>query len=216
MKTVAHLPLPLAKDTAEPLDLASFVSPSQWLQLSPAIRRRFAANHADACYHGTLALRRSGMGRWFAWASQRFGGPLLNVDEDSVPAQVRVFCNAQGGVVWERHLCLPGDRDSSVVRSTKMRGPQGGLQERTSSGLSMDLDVAVEEGALVFYSRRYFLALGPFCCPIPAWLTPGRCRVEHRDEGRGTFRFTLEMVHPFWGCTFFQTGVFTDPEESLS
>jgi len=39
------------------------------------------------------------------------------------------------------------------------------------------------------------------------------CRVEHRDEGAGRFRFTMAMVHPWWGLTIHQTGVFNDPKE---
>jgi hypothetical protein len=48
---------------------------------------------------------------------------------------------------------------------------------------------------------------------VPQLLTPGTCRVEHRDEGPGHFRFTLSMRHPVWGTTFHQTGVFADPKE---
>jgi len=33
----------------------------------------------------------------------------------------------------------------------------------------------------------------------------------HTDLGSGLFRFTLSMVHPLWGETFHQTGVFADP-----
>jgi hypothetical protein len=47
--------------------------------------------------------------------------------------------------------------------------------------------------------------------PVPAWLTPGVCRVTHTDLGHGFFRFTLAMVHPLWGETFHQSGVFADP-----
>jgi len=47
---------------------------------------------------------------------------------------------------------------------------------------------------------------------VPAWLTPGVCRVTHTDLGQGFFRFTLSMVHPLWGETFHQTGVFADPD----
>ena len=68
-----------------------------------------------------------------------------------------------------------------------------------TGGLSMALEVCVEQGALVFYSRHYFWLLGRWRLPVPALLTPGVCRVEHRDEGPGCFRFTLEMTHPLWG-----------------
>ena len=46
--------------------------------------------------------------------------------------------------------------------------------------------------------------------------TPGTCRVSHRDLGDGRFRFTLSMVHPLWGRTFHQTGVFADATEASS
>ncbi|NUT15117.1 MAG: DUF4166 domain-containing protein, partial [Cupriavidus sp.] len=46
--------------------------------------------------------------------------------------------------------------------------------------------------------------------------SPGQCRVEHRDLGGGHFRFSLCMVHPLWGETFHQSGVFTDPDEQGS
>ena len=42
-------------------------------------------------------------------------------------------------------------------------------------------------------------------------LTPGTCRVTHTDLGDGLFRFDLDMVHPLWGHTFHQSGVFVDP-----
>ena len=78
----------------------------------------------------------------------------------------------------------------------------------------MHLEVSVEDGALVFTSRGYFLLIGNVRIPVPAWLTPGTCRVEHRDVATGQFRFTLDMQHPLWGHTFHQTGVFNDPLES--
>jgi hypothetical protein len=67
---------------------------------------------------------------------------------------------------------------------------------------------------MVFTSRGFFLAVGRWRVPIPALLTPGRCRVEHRAIDAARFRFTLSMVHPLWGTTFRQTGVFTDSLEA--
>jgi hypothetical protein len=46
---------------------------------------------------------------------------------------------------------------------------------------------------------------------VPALLTPGTGRVTHTDLGDGLFRFDLDMVHPLWGHTFHQSGVFADP-----
>ena len=80
----------------------------------------------------------------------------------------------------------------------------------------MELEVLEEDGVLVFRSVRYFLVLGAWRVNVPAWLSPGTCRVEHRDLGAGTFRFSLSMVHPRWGRTFHQTGVFADPQEDFA
>ena len=198
------------------LDLAALVGPAGWHRLPPAVQRRFAAAHADTAYCGALDLHCSALGRCFAAFSAVFGGPLTPLRNAGVAAEVRVYGNGRGGVVWERRLHATSSAGVRVVRSTKELGSGGGLVERTDGGLAMALDVFEEDGALVFESRRYFLALGGLRLPIPRWLTPGTCRVEHRDLGGGRFRFSLSMVHPWWGRTFHQSGVFADPKEDLS
>jgi hypothetical protein len=195
---------------AVPLDLATLVGTQAWSRLPPAVRRRFTQGHADTTYEGSLDLSCSLLGRCFAAASLLLGGPLTGIDRASVPASVRTYADGAGGVVWERHLGRHSG--ARVVRSTKL-ADRGSLIERTDGGLAMELEVFEEEGALVFRSRRYFLALGGWRIAIPALLSPGVCRVEHRDLGQGHFRFSLSMVHPLWGRTFQQTGVFTDPQE---
>lgn len=193
------------------LDLSALLGAAAWHSLSPAIRRRFAAGHADASYAGDMALHCSPVGRVFAWLGQLLGSPLAGSRAGAVPTQVRVSGDGQGGVVWTRQLGEADRPGSQCVRSTKRLGPEGSLEECTEGGLSMDLQVCVEDGALVFYSRRYFYLLKGWRLPVPALFTPGVCRVAHRDEGEGRFRFTLDMVHPLWGHTFHQTGVFADP-----
>ncbi|WP_026431313.1 DUF4166 domain-containing protein [Paracidovorax oryzae] len=214
MDIAAPHPSDTAPRPAAALDLSALLGPAGWARLAPAIRRRFAAGHAATVYEGVMDLQCSPAGRCFAWLAACLRSPLSPLRRSGVPVQVRVYGDGQGGVVWERHLRIPGRR-VHVVRSTKSVGTGGGLQERTDGGLSMALDVREESGALVFSSRRYFLAVGPLRIPIPSVLTPGTCRVEHRDLGAGLFVFTLEMHHPLWGCTFRQTGVFADPGELL-
>lgn len=199
-----------------PLDIAAIVGPAAWQRLPPAVRRRFAAAHDDTVYDGALDLECSALGRCFALLARLFGGPLTCARLRAAPARVRVHGDGRGGVVWERQLGLASRGKPRIVRSTKLEGPRGTLIERTDGGLSMELDVFEQGGALVFRSRRYFLSVGGWRIPVPALLTPGVCRVEHRDEGRGCFRFTLEMVHPWWGRTLHQTGLFTDPQELTS
>lgn len=213
MELATRSPALAPRTAAEPLDLAALVGPEAWARLPQAVQRRFAAAHHDTTYRGSLDLHCSAVGRFFAAFSAVFGGPLTTLRADGVPAEVRVHGNDRGGVVWERRLHAA---DLRIVRSTKEAGRGGGLVERTDGGLAMDLEVFEEDGALVFRSHRYFLALGRVRLTIPTWMTPGTCRVEHRDLGAGQFRFTLSMVHPWWGRTFEQTGVFADAHEELA
>ena len=196
---------------SRPLDIAALIDAADWQQLSPAIRRRFAAAHHDTVYAGAMDFRASLAGRCFAAAARLFGGPLIAHCARNVPVTVRVRDDGQGGVVWERALALPGAA-ARVLRSVKQLDDDGALQECVRGGLSMRLRVTQEQGALVFTSTAYFVRLGRWRCSVPDWLAPGVCRVEHRDEGPGRFRFTLSMTHRWWGQTFHQTGVFADPE----
>ncbi len=198
-----------APDAPHPLDLAAFVGEGGWQRLPAAVQRRFAAAHHNTAYTGELTLHCSRTGRLFAWVSRLLGGPLTTA-HGQVPARVCVYGDGQGAVVWERHLALAG-RDR-VVRSRKLAADNV-LVERTDGGLSMELDVFEADGALVFRSRRYFFDIAGRQLPIPTAFTPGTCRVEHRDLGAGRFSFELSMVHPWWGTTFRQSGVFHDPKE---
>jgi hypothetical protein len=214
MDTTARIASREVAALAAPLDIAAIVGPAAWSRLPQAVRRRFDCAHHDSSYTGSLDLTCSRVGRCFALLTGIFGGPLTGVRSNAVPACVRVYGNGRGGVVWERHL--NATTGSRVVRSTKLKGDEHTLIERTDGGLSMELDVFEESGALVFRSRRYFLAWGAWRLPIPMLLTPGVCRVEHRDQGDGRFIFTLTMIHPWWGKTFQQSGSFADPKEDFA
>ena len=192
-----------------PLDIASLVHPSDWDRLPPSLRRRFQAGHGPACYRGGLHCSASAVGAVFAWLARAFGAPLPQAQATQAPVTVTVQPTA-AGVVWSRQL-----GPAHAIRSIKSAGPGGTVLERTDGGLGMVLVLSVEDGALVFTSRSFFLAVGPWRVPIPALLTPGRCRVAHQALDDTRFRFTLTMVHPLWGTTFRQTGVFTDSTDTL-
>jgi hypothetical protein len=202
--------------TPAPLDLAAQVGAEGWARLPAAVQRRFAAAHADTVYRGHMDLACSRVGRVVALLSAVFGGPLTGRNAQQVPTTVQVRGNGRGGVVWERRFQRDADDGGAapdrIVRSTKEIDSDGvTLRERTEGGLSMALRVFEDDGALVFESQRYFFAFGRWHLPVPALLSPGVCRVSHRDLGAGRFRFTLTMTHPRWGQTFRQTGVFADP-----
>ena len=205
------LPAPAAPRS---LDLAALVGAAGWARLPAAVRRRFGVDHGATTYVGRMELRCSPVGRVFAALSRLFASPLSGVTSAAVPTSVRVFDDGRGGMVWERGFHTAGTDAPHVVRSIKQRGRDGGLLERTDGGLSMALDVFEERGALVFESRRFALMIGRLRLPVPALLTPGTCRVAHTDLGEGLFRFDLDMVHPLWGHTFHQSGVFVDPADA--
>jgi hypothetical protein len=48
----------------------------------------------------------------------------------------------------------------------------------------------------------------PIKIPLPSFLSPGITHVEHADESRGWFRFTMTVTHPLFGEVFYQTGRF--------
>lgn len=194
-------------------DFPRLVGPAGWLRLHRDIRRRFEAGHAHrpVIYRGSMRLERSTVGIVLAAVARLVGGPLPVRAAEDVPTEVRVYSDGEGGVIWERWLRFARGR-ASCVRSTKRSGPGETLLECVDGGLGMVLTVFEEQGALVFESRSYFLHVAGLRLPIPTFVTPGRCRVTHSAAGRDMFRFTMEMVHPLWGCTFHQTGLFKDPE----
>jgi hypothetical protein len=207
---------PTSATAPAPLDLAALVGAVGWSRLPAAVQRRFAAAHADTVYRGHMDLACSRLGRVVALLSGVLGGPLTGRNALQVPTTVNVRGNGRGGVVWERRFQRDANGSAEperIVRSTKELDTDGvTLRERTDGGLSMALRVFEDDGTLVFESQRYFFALGRWRLPVPALLSPGVCRVSHRDLGAGRFRFTLTMTHPLWGQTFHQTGVFADPE----
>lgn len=193
-----------------PLDLAALLGAEAWQRLPSAVRRRFAAGHPDTRYRGRMSLRCSPLGRLLAGLAWPLKSPLVPHNLDDVAAEVQVRDDGRGGVVWTRRL------GAQTVCSVKSAHPDGGVLERTRGGLAMALDVFEDDGALVFQSRHYAWCWGPFSLRLPDALSPGTCRVEHRDLGQGRFRFTLSMTHPRWGETFHQSGVFADPEGAHS
>lgn len=200
------------------LDLPALAGAAAWARLPAAVQRRFGTAHADVSYHGHMDLRCSLIGHVYAALTRAWGGPLTHINTTALPATVNVSHNGRGGVVWERRFHTGTDANNGThhgadrtVRSTKELGTDGTLLERTDGGLAMSLDVLEEDGALVFRSRRFWWVLAGLRIPVPTLLTPGTCRVAHTDLGAGQFRFTLSMVHPLWGETFHQSGVFTDP-----
>ena len=116
---------------------------------------------------------------------------------------------ASGGQIWTR-ICARRDGFPQVIHSAKRFAGPTGLEEYVGFGVSMGLRISVEHEALCFRSTGYSLQLGRFRLPLPEWLTPGDLTVIHSDLGGGTFRFTLDIVHPRFGMLVRQSALFRE------
>jgi hypothetical protein len=184
-----------------------------WQRLPAAVRARFGEPVVAVDYVGEFeVVRASPLGRLIATVCQLIGTPVVPRVGTQVPAIVHVGPTAEG-VAWHREYRWP-NTSPCLVRSTKVIDANGDLVERLPAGLCMPLDVYEEGGALHFVSRGYYFewSLGArFGCHrvrLPKWLSPGTTHVEHHDEARGWFRFTMTVSHPLFGELFYQTGRF--------
>lgn len=185
-----------------------------WGRLPLAIWRRFSKRFADGetvVYVGHVEEASfSRAGWWLAQLARIIGGPLPTGSETGVPMVVTVTeDSASGGQIWSR-ICTRSNGFPQVIHSAKRFAGPTGLEEYVGYGVSMALRISVEHEALVFRSVSYALHIGPLRLPLPARLTPGDLTVTHSDLGGGTFRFTLEIIHPHLGRLLRQSAVFRE------
>jgi hypothetical protein len=197
-------------------DFQALLGPSAWSQLPEAVRDRFASPPpgVEIRYPGQMVVRASPVGWLIAQACRLFGTPLAPWTGSRVPVEVTVFREGPA-LVWDRLYRFAG-RAPVLVRSRKIIDARDGLLEVVRGGLGMALTVSPIENGLAFRSRHYFLTLGRTRIPLPPLLTPGEATVIHRDLGQGRFQFSLAFVHPWFGQTLFQEGVFQDPDRDTA
>ena len=189
-----------------------------WNSLPPAVRRRFSTPlvpNEPRLYRGTVVETvHSPLGRIVANLARIAGSPLPLTPGATGPATVMVTENAAlGGQVWTRIYARPG-KFPQTINSAKRFGGRTGLEELLGPwrglGFVMTLKLSVISNALVFDSAGYSVLIGNFRVPLPAWLSPGHCRITHRDIGHGRFTFTLELTHPWFGLLCRQDAEFAD------
>ena len=192
----------------------ALLPPEDWGRLPVAIWRRFSKRLTDGAtivYVGEVeeaSFTRAGW--WIAQAARLVGGPLPIVSETAVSTIVTVTEDrAGGGQIWTR-IYPRRNGFPQVIHSVKSFSGPTGLQEYVGFGITMALRISVADDALVFKSAGYALQLGPLRVPLPDWLTPGDLTVIHSDLGGNAFRFTLEIVHPYFGRLLRQSAVFRE------
>jgi hypothetical protein len=207
----------------------ALLSDDDWGRLPLAVWRRFSkrlAGGKTVVYVGEIEeSRHSRAGWWLAQVARLIGGPLPTGSETCVPIIVTVTEDAaSGGQVWTR-ICARSKGFPQVIHSAKRFAGPTGLEEYIGFGISMALRLSVQHEALLFHSAGYFLSLGfqslgfqslgfqglgALRLPLPEWLTPGTLTVSHADLGGGTFRFSLELVHPRHGQLIRQSAIFRE------
>ena len=192
----------------------SLLSDADWGRLPLAIWRRFSKRHVDGAtvvYVGEVEEAYfNRIGWWLAQLARLIGGPLPTGVETGVPMVVTVTEDAaSGGQIWTR-ICARTSGFPQVIHSSKRFAGPTGLEEYVGHGISMALRIFVEHEALVFRSVGYSFQVGPLRLQLPDWLTPGDLTVTHSDLGGGSFRFTLDIVHPRFGRLIRQSAVFRE------
>jgi len=180
-----------------------------WSKLKPEIRKRFSmkpGSQQTIHYRGWIHVRRNIAGFLFACFCKIIGGPLVIQQDRSVPIEVELQAEANGGVSWIRNYHF--NRGSSQVKSSKRLNTQGELEEHIGCGLSMRLKVFERDGNLYFLSEDYRWRIGRFCFTVPTLLTPGVTLVSHEQIAGNRFRFSLSVNHRYFGEVFHQLGEF--------
>lgn len=192
----------------------SLVGEDGWARLPPAVQRRFSKRlgpRAVTVYAGEVTeTRLSRLGRVVAFLARIIGAPLPLDNGMTGGATVAVMENeGLGGQSWTRTYARAG-RFPQVIHSAKCFSGRTGLEEHVGCGIGMALRVSEEGGDLVFRSAGYFIAIGRWRLSIPWLFEPGAMEVVHRDEGSGTFLFTLRLSHRWFGELVFQSARFRD------
>jgi hypothetical protein len=209
-----YRPVPAGPAAVGDLRFRTLVGEAAWAELPEAVRRRFSkclAPDETLIYRGRVVdTRLSRAGRVLSFLARAIGAPLPLSDGATGPALVVVTEDPRlGGQSWLRIYTRPGRFPQAISSTKRFRGTTG-LEEYVGCGIGMALRVTVEEHVLIFRSGGYFLELGRWRLPIPRALNPGRMQIEHRDEGAGTFAFSLHLTHPLLGVLVRQVAIFHD------
>lgn len=207
-------PPPSSEKFSDDNRFRALLPPEEWGRLPVATWRRFSSRlgpGATIVYAGEIEEAFfSNVGWWLAQATRLIGGPLPTGCETGVPIVVTVTEDAAtGGQIWTR-LCTRSSGFPQAINSVKRFAGPTGIEEYVGCGISMALKISVEHEAMVFRSAGYCFQFGPLRLALPEWLTPGAMTVSHVDLGSGSFRFSLEVVHPRFGTLIRQSALFRE------
>jgi hypothetical protein len=186
-----------------------------WISLHPDIQRRFEKNPLPGrplYYTGTLTqLNCSGFGRLLGWMTLPFlKGALLPFRDRDFPVDIQVYSQSGCPFIFKQRIYRLNRRKAIQFTSYMAESERGEVLEYVGMGLGMKLVLDVRDGNLHFTSDGYFWQIGPWRIPLPGLLTPGKTYLCHRNESREHFSIRIEILHPWFGTSFTQAGVFRE------
>ena len=172
---------------------------------------RLLTSSTPVIFEGRGLVRRSRIGGVFAYLAKIFGAPLVFKRGENVKITVRVAPTSNDLRCWHRLFTYSDGYEQLVQTSKAMDSKLGFIDAVGAEGerrLATKMNVWTEGKSLYFSSCVYVLRFKHFNIPIPLMFTPGALFAEHRDLGKGMFRYILKFNHPLWGETFYQDGIF--------
>lgn len=209
---VSHPDLPCADQR-----FSDLLGQDGWLRLPAPVRRRFGQRvrgGKSVAYQGIVTHMQMNWAGWIlAQVTRLIGAPLpYDLSCAGKPAVVIVTEDAAGnGQFWIRQYGRASGFPQMIHSSKRFAGPTG-LEDYIGYGIGMALNVAEEDGALLFKSDHYFPSLFGKRLRIPHVIAPGDLVIGHHELGQGRFRFSMRLKHRFLGDVLSQDAEFEDAE----
>jgi hypothetical protein len=190
------------------------MSATDWAQLQPSIRARFATTQAHpvlAHFEGTMQwVYCSPLGTLIAKLLSRW--PMLPAScGQNIAFDFSIFKKANQFIKRRRYRL-----DKGCFSFVSTVDEQPCLHEEFAGGLGMYLQLSAEQGALLFRDKGYFLRLGAWRIPLPRCLSVGAFELLHRTIDEDRFQVIIRVTHPLFGTLFYQRGEFHNAPYSAS
>ncbi|MGH8080823.1 MAG: DUF4166 domain-containing protein [Lysobacter sp.] len=182
---------------------------ARWSLLHPHIRARFELKpgQSQAEYVGNMhQVRCTRLGGLFARLI-RYARVLPHQNADEVPFRFDVQPMLRG-LGWIKTRTYHFVDEIFSFRSRMVLGRNGELLEHFGGGLGMRVRLEVLPNRLVFVDDGFFLHWRGLRLPLPKPLAPGRFVLVHRDLDAEHFEVSIDVVHPWFGPLFHQSGTF--------
>ncbi|NHZ66408.1 DUF4166 domain-containing protein [Massilia genomosp. 1] len=186
-----------------------------WSGLHPDIQARFDHNPMPGKplrYQGQMTeLTCSKVGRLLGYLTMPLiQGALMPYNDADFPVDIEVYSKEGSAAIFKQRIYRLNGRKPVQFTSYMLESARGEVLEYVGMGMGMKLVLAVRDGNLHFESDGYFWQVMGVRIPMPAWLTPGKTYLCHRNNDSAQFDIRIEIRHALFGTTFTQAGVFRE------